>query len=38
MPSSTKDQFKIEVRKEDLPIMKAARFFIDDISVKKMAK
>lgn len=31
--STTNDQFKIEVRKEDLPKTKAAKFFIDDIAI-----
>ena len=33
--SSAVDQFKIEVRGEDVPKIKAAKFFIDDISIKK---
>lgn len=31
--SSESDQFKIEVRKEDVPEKKASRFFIDDIEI-----
>ncbi len=31
--SSASDQFKIEVRKEDVPQIKAAKFFIDDIAI-----
>lgn len=31
--SSATDQFKIEVRKEDVPQIKAAKFFIDDIAI-----
>ena len=34
--SSPTDQFKIEVRKEDVPKIKAAKFFIDDIEVRKL--
>lgn len=33
--SSNKDQFRIEVRKEDVPKIKAAKFFIDDIAIRK---
>ncbi len=33
--SSPTDQFKIEIRKEDVPDIKAARFFIDDIEIRK---
>lgn len=33
--SSTRDQFKIEVRKEDVPKIKAAKFFLDDIAIRK---
>lgn len=33
-PSSSNDQFKIEVRKEDVPEIKAAKFFIDDIEIR----
>ena len=33
--SSANDQFKIEVRKEDVPEIKAAKFYIDDIVIKR---
>ena len=36
--SSPQDQFKIEVRKEDVPDIKAAKFFIDDIEIRKVIK
>ena len=36
--SNANDQFKIEVRKEDVPEIKAAQFFIDDISIRKRPK
>jgi len=36
--SSPADQFKIEVRKEDVPAIKAAKFFIDDIEIRKVKK
>ena len=32
--SAVNDQFKIEVRKEDVPKIKAAKFFIDDIAIR----
>ena len=31
--SNTSDQFKIEVRKEDVPEIKAVKFYIDDIAI-----
>ena len=34
--SSPTDQFKIEVRKEDVPKKKAGKFFIDDIEIRKL--
>lgn len=34
-PSATNDQFKLEIRKEDLPKTKAAKLYIDDIKIKK---
>ncbi|MEO0472842.1 MAG: hypothetical protein AAF206_24715 [Bacteroidota bacterium] len=34
--SAATDQFRIEVRKEDLPRIKAARFLIDEISIQKV--
>ena len=34
--SSSNDQFKIEVRKEDVPEIKAVKFFIDDIAIRKV--
>jgi len=37
-PSSPGDQFKIEVRAEDVPKIKAGKFFIDDIEIKKSAQ
>ena len=37
-PSSENDQFKIEIRKEDLPKTKAAKLFIDDITIKPKKK
>lgn len=36
--SNDKDQFKIEILKEDLPKTKAAKFFIDDISIRAVNK
>jgi len=36
--SATTDQFKIEVRKEDVPKVKAAKFFVDDIAIRKVNK
>ncbi len=33
--SSSTDQFKIEIRKEDVPETKAVKFFIDDIAIRK---
>lgn len=33
--SSPNDQFKIEIRKEDVPEIKAAKFFLDDIEIRK---
>ena len=36
--SSSKDQFKIELRKEDVPEKKASRFFIDDIAIRPVKK
>lgn len=36
--SSTNDQFKIEVRKEDVSDTKAAKFFIDDIEINPIKK
>lgn len=35
--SSNQDQFKIEVRKSDVPSIKAAKFFIDDIEIRKVS-
>lgn len=32
--SSDADQFKIEVRKEDVPKIKAAKFYLDDIAIR----
>ena len=37
-PSSATDQFKIEVRGVDVPKVKAAKFFIDDIEIRKVSK
>lgn len=34
--SENRDQIKIEVRKEDVPEIKAAKFFIDDIEIRKL--
>lgn len=34
-PSTSADQFKIEIRKEDFPAIKAAKFYIDDIAIEK---
>ena len=36
--SSPTDQFKIEIRKEDVPEIKATQFFIDDIEIRKVKK
>lgn len=36
--SSPTDQFKIEIRKEDVPQIKAAKLFIDDIAIRKADK
>lgn len=33
--SSAKDQFKIELRKEDVPKIKAGKFYLDDITIIK---
>jgi len=33
--SNSNDQFKIEVRKEDVPEIRAVKFFIDDIAIRK---
>lgn len=35
-PSNSKDQFKIEVRKEDVPEKKTSKFYIDDIVIKPL--
>ena len=35
--SGSNDQFKIEVRKEDVPEIKAAKFFIDDIAIRNVS-
>lgn len=32
--SNEKDQFKIEIKKEDVPKIKAAKFYIDDIAIR----
>lgn len=34
--SSAKDQFRIEVRKADVPEIKAAKFYMDDIAIRKV--
>lgn len=34
-PSTSTDQLKIEIRKEDFPPIKAAKFYIDDIAIRK---
>ena len=34
--SAANDQFKIEIRGEDVPKVKAAKFYIDDIEIKKV--
>ncbi|MEX0288851.1 MAG: family 16 glycosylhydrolase [Flavobacteriaceae bacterium] len=36
--SNSDDQFKIEVRKEDVPEKKATRFYIDDIALSRVEK
>ena len=36
--SSATDQFKIEIRGEDVPALKAAKFFIDDIAIRRRSK
>ena len=35
--STAQDQFKIEIRKEDVPVIKAAKLFIDDISLRPIS-
>ncbi|SDE57512.1 hypothetical protein [Cellulophaga baltica] len=35
MASKADDQMILEIKKEDLPATKAAKFFIDDIEIKK---
>ena len=34
--SSSTDQFKIEIRKEDVPKIRPVKFFIDDITIRKL--
>lgn len=34
--SSAKDQFRIEIRQEDVPKIKAAKLYIDDIAIRKV--
>lgn len=36
--SNANDQFKIEVRKEDVPEVKASKFYLDDIAIKSIKK
>lgn len=36
--SSAEDQFRISIRQEDVPEIKAAKFFLDDISIRKASQ
>lgn len=36
--SGPNDQFRIEIRKKDVPATKAAKLFIDDIAIRKLVK
>lgn len=35
-PSSANDQFRIEIREEDVPKIKAAKLYIDDIAIREV--
>lgn len=37
-PSSPNDQFRIEIRGEDVPAIKAAKLYIDDIAIRKVTE